>query len=158
MPDGSNRYRTIETIRGDPNAFRTAARQRSEEGRRVSYVHIISPENSRDLEDKDLLGLSEMWSRDKNGHQLEHYAAVHQDGDRPHLHVMVARDKFIKRDMEQRKERTREQIREREMVRGIDRDEARQLETERVQAQEQQRQRECDQVRTHDRDDYEIER
>lgn len=111
------RYEKATTF-GDRGAFVEAARERSEEGRRSSYVHLVaSPDRGQDFEDEDFEKLLPGLVRDRQGNDCEYFAAVHRDSDHPHMHVAVARDKYQKQELEDLKEGTEGRIRSVERVR-----------------------------------------
>lgn len=127
---------------GDAEEWKQAARDRADEGRRSAYVHVvISPENGHELTNDDYRELLDEWTTDKNGEQLPHYAAIHRDTDNPHLHVAVARDKFQKQDLEDRKERTREMVMQQEQTHGIEPEYEQQREQQREQEAQRERER-----------------
>jgi hypothetical protein len=116
-PDGE-RYEKAPTF-GDRGEFVRAARERAEEGRRSSYVHVVvSPERGNEFSDKDFERLIEPWKHDRQGRECPYFAAVHRDTEHTHLHVAVARDKFQKAEYADLKEQTRERIEGRERFHG----------------------------------------
>lgn len=112
-----DRYEKATTF-GDRGAFVEAARERAEEGRRSSYVHlVVSPDRGEDFEDRDFEKLLPDLVRDRQGNDCEYFAAVHRDSDHPHMHVGVVRDKYQKQELENLKEGTEGRIRSVERVR-----------------------------------------
>lgn len=112
------RYEKAPTF-GDRGQFVRAAKERAEEGRRSSYVHVvISPERGNEFSDKDFERLVEPWKHDRQGRECPYFAAVHRDTEHTHLHVAVARDKFQKAEYAERKEETRQRIEGRERFHG----------------------------------------
>lgn len=143
------RYEQAATF-GDRGGFNRAAKERSDEGRRSSYVHVvISPERGNELTDRDYEKLVEPWKYDRQGRECEHFAAVHRDTGHTHLHVAVARDKFHKAEYQALKDQTRERIEARERFHGEPerelalREEERALQLERTRERGQEPQREA---------------
>lgn len=135
-------YERAQTY-GDREEFVEAARERAEAGRRSSYVHVVvSPERGQEYEDRDFERLVDTWTRDRNGNELSHYAAVHRDTDHPHVHIAVARDKFQKAEYADLKEQSRDRMGERErmMVPEREPEMERLLEREQERVREQERQ------------------
>ena len=103
-------------------------RRRSESA--AQYVHVvISPENGERLTDEDFRHISREWTQDGQGGEYPHVGAVHRDSGsegrgegHDHMHLLTARDKFSKDDLEERKERSEELLRDIERFRGIERD------------------------------------
>ena len=111
---GRDFYHEAPTF-GDRERFLEAAKERSESGRRSSYVHVVlSPEEGREFRDDDLKKLARPWTLDRKGRESPWFAGVHRDTDHPHLHLAVARDKFGKEELQRLKEKTHERVRERE--------------------------------------------
>lgn len=121
--DHPDRYERLpeESLFGDAERFKLEARERAAEGRRSAYVHVtISPERGDELTNDDYRELLKDWITDRNGEELTYFAAIHRDTDHHHMHVAVVRDKFQKRDLETRKEHTRELVRQQEQVRELE--------------------------------------
>lgn len=146
--EGEERYERLQETFGDAQEFREAARERAEEGRRASYVHVVvSPDHGERLSTEDYERIKEQWVYNHRGEELPHFAAVHrEESEHDHLHIAVARDKFVKADMEDRKEASREIIHERE--REPEREEEFEIRMERELDRELQRQ-EPEQERQH---------
>lgn len=103
---------------GDREAFIEEAKERAEDGKRSSYVHlVVSPERGEELTDDDFGRVAEEVARDRDGEDAPYYAAVHRDTDNPHVHVAVARDKYAGSELEDLKEDAREVIEARERLR-----------------------------------------
>ena len=110
-------YERLELTAGDRKRFVEAAKERTEKGRRSSYVHVvISPERGQEYKYRDLGALIRPWTRDSRGREAEHMAVIHRDTDNPHIHLAVARDKFSKQELQANKERTYELQRQREQI------------------------------------------
>jgi hypothetical protein len=138
------KWRTLEPELGEKEQFKEAVRKREDKGREVSYMSlVISPERT-DLEitPQELARMAEPWTRNQNGREVEHVGYVHDDTEHPHLHLLVARHYYTKREMEQNKEATRGMIREIERERGLERIPERTREPERGREQEPTRERE----------------
>lgn len=130
-------YERAQTY-GDREEFLEAAKERAEAGRRSSYVHVVvSPERGQEYEDRDFERLVESWTKDRNGNELAHYAAVHRDTEHPHVHIVVARDKFQKAEYANLKEQSRDRMGERERMMAPERE----PEMERILQMEQSRDR-----------------
>lgn len=115
--DGREAHEEAKTF-GDRAGFVEAAKERAKEGRRSSYVHVVvSPERGAEYSDEDFARLLPDLVRDRRGRDAPHFAAVHRDGNRPHMHVAVARDKYQKDELEKLKERVNERIAERDRLR-----------------------------------------
>lgn len=103
---------------GNRQAFLEAAKDRTREGRRASYVHVVvSPESGKGLKDRDFERLAVPFLKDRNGNGCAFYAAIHRDTDYAHVHLAVARDRFEKGELERLKANTRVLIRSRERLR-----------------------------------------
>lgn len=106
------------TTFGDRETFLEEAKERAEEGKRASYVHlVVSPERGESLTDEDFRRIAEEVARGRDGEEAPYYAAVHRDTDNPHLHVAVARDKYVGSELEDLKEDAREVMASRERLR-----------------------------------------
>ncbi len=106
------------TTFGDREAFIEEAKERAEEGKRASYVHlVVSPERGESLTDEDFRRIAEEVARGRDGEEAPYYAAVHRDTDNPHLHVAAARDKYVGSELEELKEDAREVMASRERMR-----------------------------------------
>lgn len=154
------RYEKATTF-GDRDGFKEAATERAEAGRRSSYVHVVvSPERGNEMTDRDFERLVEPWTKDRQGRDCEHFAAVHRDTEHAHLHVAVARDKFQKAEYQALKDQTREKIEVRERFHGepekelAHREEERALQLERSWERGQERGQEAtrEQVQQRERD------
>lgn len=138
--EGNQRYERLEETFGNSQEFKEAAKERAEEGRRASYLHIVvSPEEGEKLDTADFERIKEQWVYNHRGEELPHFAAVHRDeSEHDHLHIAVARDKYVKADLEDRKEASSEIIQERE--RQPEREEEFEIRMERELDKELQRQ------------------
>ena len=123
----------------EANRRRDEKRKRAEnEGKDLSkdrspgaaqYVHVvISPENGERITDKDFRRIAGEWIYDEVGGEHPHVGAVHRDsGSRgrgeghDHLHLLIARDKFSKEELRERKELSEELVRDLEKFRGLER-------------------------------------
>lgn len=106
------------TTFGDREEFIEQARERAVEGRRSSYVHlVVSPERGEELNDGDFGRIAEEVARGREGEEAPYYAAVHRDTDNPHLHIAIARDKYVGSELEDLKEGARELMESRERLR-----------------------------------------
>ncbi|MGI8540261.1 MAG: relaxase/mobilization nuclease domain-containing protein [Rubrobacteraceae bacterium] len=148
--DRSN-YETLDLASGDRRQFTTEARQRSESGRRSSYVHVVISPERKDYNDRDLRELIKPWTRDSKGRDAPHMAVIHRDTENPHIHVAVARDKFSKTELALAKQQTRDIQRERELV--LDRRREREQERERERELERRQELEREQRLARDRED-----
>lgn len=127
-PTRESEWREIEHV-GDRERFieeanrrRDDKRERAEEngkdlGRDRSpgasqYVHVvISPENGERLTDEDFHRIAREWTCDEAGREHPHVGAVHRDSGsegrgegRDHMHLLVARDKFGRDELGERKD------------------------------------------------------
>lgn len=138
------------TTFGDREAFIEEAKERAEEGKRASYVHlVVSPERGEELTDEDFGRVAEEVARDRDGEEAPYYAAVHRDTENPHVHVAVARDKYVGSELEELKEDAREVIEARERLREEPwRERVEQREVE-VQAQEREAGQDLSEHREH---------
>ncbi len=166
-PTRESAWREIEHI-GDKERFveeanrrRDEKRERAEdEGKDLSkdrspgaaqYVHVvISPQNGGRISDEDLHRIAREWTHDGEGGECPHVGAVHRDSGsegrgegHDHMHLLIARDKFSKDELEERKERSEELVRDIERFRGIGRDAERERspEPERNSAEEREPER-----------------
>ena len=128
------------TTFGNREEFVSAAKERSAEGRRSAYIHVIvSPERGQGFTDEDFEKLIKPWTTDRHGNEKEYFAAVHRDSDHPHVHIAVAKDKFQKEELADLKRQTHERIRgrerfhegERQSERGDERNQEREQNSER---------------------------
>lgn len=137
-PTRESEWREIETI-GDRGQFVAEANRRREERRReaeergaelskdrspgaAQYLHVvISPERGNEMADEDFHRLAREFIHDDAGREYPHLAAVHRDTDHDHVHVVVARDKFGREELRERKERSEELAREIERFREYER-------------------------------------
>jgi hypothetical protein len=105
----------------------------------AQYVHVvISPENGGRISDEDFQRIAWEWTHDGSGGEYPHVGAVHRDsgsegrGDgHDHMHLLIARDKFSKDELAERKEISEELVRDIERFRGIERESGRDAERER---------------------------
>jgi hypothetical protein len=136
-----NRERFVEGA----NRRRDEKRERAkEEGKDLSrgrspgaaeYVHlVISPQNGERLTDGDFRHVSREWTHDVQGGEYPHVGAVHRDSGsegrgegHDHMHLLIARDKFSKDELTERKERSEDLVRDIERFRGIERDAGRDI-------------------------------
>lgn len=90
-----------------------------------AYLHIVlspDPERSGGFGNADFEALLEPWTEGEENW----FGAVHYDEPgRPHLHLMMARDKFRARDLEERQNRADEIAAERERLISLSADEGR---------------------------------
>lgn len=154
-PTRESQWREIESI-GDRDEFVEEANRRRDEKREqaeqrgkdlskdkspgaAQYNHIvISPERGEEMADEDFHRIAQEWSRDEYGEEHPHVGAIHRDGDgHDHMHLLVARDKLGKEELEERKEASEEAVRDIERFRGIDRDQDRERASERGQDRDQ---------------------
>jgi hypothetical protein len=147
-PTRESTWREIEHT-GDKECFveeanrrRDDKRERAEEGGKdlskdrspgaAQYVHVVvSPQNGGRLTDEDFRSISREWTHDGEGGEYPHVGAVHRDSgsegrgeghDHDHMHLLIARDKFSRDELKERKERSEELVRDIERFRGIERD------------------------------------
>jgi len=117
----------------EANRRRDERRERAEdEGKDLSkdrspgaaqYTHVvISPENGERMRDEDFHQVAREWTHDESGREHPHVGAIHRDSDHHHMHLLIARDKFSKDELEERKERSEELVRDIERFRGLERD------------------------------------
>lgn len=131
-------------IYGDREEFVGEATRRAEDERRSSYTHVVvSPERGEEFSDRDFEKLVETWTRDRDGQQCSHFAAIHRDTDHPHVHIAAARDKFTGKELEDLKRETEERIAERERFCDLRREAERPLQAERDQDREPPLEREA---------------
>ena len=142
-PTRESQWREIEHL-GDKQRFveeanrrRDEKRERAEESGKdltrdkspgaAQYVHVVvSPENAGRMSDEDFKEIAREWTHDESGREYPHVGAVHRDsGSRgwgeghDHLHLLIARDKFSKGELEDHKERSEEVVRDIERYRGM---------------------------------------
>jgi hypothetical protein len=150
-PTRESEWREIEHV-GDKERFIEEANRRrdkrrenaKEEGKDLSkdrspgaaqYVHVvISPENAERMRDKDFHRIAREWTHDGAGGEYAHVGAVHRDSrgeGHDHMHLLMARDKFSRDELGDRKERSEALVRDIERFRGIERDTGRDMERER---------------------------
>lgn len=118
-------------VYGDPEAFREATKARVKEmdagkrpGEKGAFVSLVlSPERGADFKDGDFEKLLPAWTQDAEGREYDYFAAVHRDtGSRgngeghDHMHLLVARDAYDKRELGGLKRQSREVIRGREKL------------------------------------------
>ncbi|AHY48389.1 Hypothetical Protein RradSPS_3106 (plasmid) [Rubrobacter radiotolerans] len=150
-PTRESEWREIEYV-GDRERFVREANRRRNEKRELAerngkdfskdrspgaaqYVHVvISPENGRQMSDGDFYGIAREWTHDEAGRELPHVGAVHRDSGsagsgegHDHLHLLIARDKFGKEELAERKERSEELVRDIERFRGLERETGRHI-------------------------------
>ena len=89
---------------------------------------VISPEHGEQITDEDFRRIAREWIYDEVGGEHPHLGAVHRDsGSRgrgeghDHLHLLIARDKFSKEELRERKELSEELVRDLEKFRGLER-------------------------------------
>ena len=91
--DGQEIYEKATTF-GDRGDFVRAANDRAEQGRRSHYTHlIVSPERGHEFTDDDFGKLLSCATANRQGGLGSYFAADHREGNRPNMHVAVARDK-----------------------------------------------------------------
>lgn len=150
-PTRESEWREIEHT-GDKEKFieeanrrRDEKRERAEEsGKDLSkdkspgsaqYLHVvISPENSERMTNGDFKEIAREWTRDEAGVEQPHVGAIHRDSrgeGHDHMHLMIARDKFSREELGERKEASEEVIRDIERYRGLERDAEREREPSR---------------------------
>lgn len=156
---------------GDARAFKEEANRRREERllsarlrgkdiaqdhspKNVQYLHVvISPSRRDEFGDEDFGALIVPWIRDKGGRVFEHFGAVHYDDrEGPKLHLVVARDKFSKKDLLEAKERSDKICCERERLIDLDREPVRELERESEREPGRRLDRECEDAHGGERD------
>ena len=151
QPTRESEWREIDHT-GDKERFieeanhrRDERRERAEEeGKDLSkdrspgaaqYVHVvISPENGERMRDEDFHRIAREWTHDEVGGEYPYVGAVHRDSrgeGHDHMHLLIARDKFSKDELGERKERSEELVRDIERFRGIERDTDRDTERDR---------------------------
>jgi len=81
------------------------------------------------MTDEDFRHVSREWTHDGEGGEYPHVGAVHRDSGsegrgegHDHMHLLIARDKFSKDELAERKERSEELVRDIDRFRGIGRD------------------------------------
>ena len=117
----------------------------------AQYVHVvISPENGGRISDEDFRKIAREWTHDGSGGEYPHVGAIHRDSGsegrgegHDHMHLLIARDKFSRDELAERKERSEELVRDIERFRGIGRDAGRERspEPERNSAEEREPER-----------------
>ena len=112
------------------------------------------------MSDEDLGEIAREWTRDEAGREQPHVGAIHRDSDHDHMHLMIARDKFSKEYLEERKEASEELIRDIERYRGLERDAEREREPSRSAQPDRGEEREAggDRVQESGGSDRELER
>ena len=139
-PTRESEWREIEHV-GDRERFIEEANRRRDERRRraeeegkdlskdrspgaAQYVHVvISPENGVRMRDEDFHHIAREWTHDEAGGEYAHVGAVHRDSrgkGHDHMHLLIARDKFHRDELGDRKERSEALVRDIERFRGID--------------------------------------
>src|SRR5829696_424540 len=96
----------------------------------AQYVHVvISPQNGERLTDEDFRHISREWTHDGEGGEYPHVGAVHRDSGsegrgegHDHMHLLIARDKFGRDELAERKEISEDLVRDIERFRGIERE------------------------------------
>ena len=140
-PTRESEWREVEHV-GDKERFVEEANRRrddrrgkaKEEGKDLSrdrspgaaqYIHVvISPENGERLRDEDFHRIAQEWTHDGDVGEHPHVGAVHRDSrgrGHDHMHLLIARDKFLKGELEERKELSEQLVRDLERFRGIER-------------------------------------
>lgn len=137
-PTRESEWREIESIGNkeqfieEANQRRDDKRERAEESGKdltkdkspgsAQYLHVVlSPENSERMTDEDFKEIAKEWTRDEAGREHPHVGAIHRDSDHDHMHLMIARDKFSREELGERKEASEELVRNIERYRGLDR-------------------------------------
>ncbi|MGI9049845.1 MAG: relaxase/mobilization nuclease domain-containing protein [Rubrobacteraceae bacterium] len=138
-PTRESEWREIEHV-GDRKRFVEEANRRRDEKREraerdgkelshdrssgaAQYMHVvISPENSERMTDEDFKSIAREWMHDEAGKEYPHIGAVHRDSSHDHMHLLIARGKFGRQELEDCKDRSEEVVREIERFRGIERD------------------------------------
>lgn len=89
----------------------------------AQYVHVvISPDNGERMKDEDFHRIAREWTHDESGREHAHVGAIHRDSGHDHMHLLIARDKFGRAELEERKEHSEELVRDIERFRGMERD------------------------------------
>ena len=156
-PTRESQWREIEHV-GDKQRFMEEANRRRDEKREraeetgkdlsrdkspgaAQYVHVVvSPENAGRMSDEDFKEIAREWTHDESGREYPHVGAVHRDSGsdgrgegHDHLHLLIARDKFSKGELEDRKERSEEVVRDIERYQGMERGRESERDDERMQ-------------------------
>jgi hypothetical protein len=141
-PTRESEWREIEHT-GDRERFIEEANRRrderrenaKEEGKDLSkdrspgaaqYVHVvISPENGERIRDEDFHQVAREWTHDESGREYPDVGAIHRDSrgeGHDHMHLLIARDKFSRDELQECKERSEDLVRDIERFRGLERD------------------------------------
>ncbi len=138
----------------EANRRRDDKRERAEKGGKdlskdrspgaSQYVHVvISPENGERMRAEDFYRIAQEWTHDGDGGEHPHVGAVHRDSGsegrgegHDHMHLLIARDKFSKEELRERKGLSEELVRDIERFRGVERDTERHAGRERGSARE----------------------
>jgi hypothetical protein len=160
-PTRESEWREIEQV-GDKERFieeanrrRDDRRQRAqEEGKDLSkdrspgaaqYVHVvISPENAERMRDEDFHTIAREWTHVGAGGEYTHVGAIHRDSrgeGHDHMHLLIARDKFPRDELGERKERSEALVLDIERFRGMERDTERDTERDMGRERETERKR-----------------
>lgn len=168
-----------DQILGSPEAFKTAATERTreireryepggdKEGKDLSrvkgdkatwctgYLHIvISPEGREDYTPEDFAAHAEPWIDDAEGGEAPWFAAIHYDDpEGPKMHLCVARDRFAADDFQGRLDQADEITEERKQVIEEERRAQAELEEAARQREERDRQRKEERQRQEERRD-----
>ena len=126
---------------------------------------MISPENGERITDEDFHRIAREWTHNETGGEHPHLGAVHRDSGsqgrgegHDHMHLLIARDKFSKDELQERKDLSEELVRDLERFRGLEQN------VERTPGRDMERERggqkpERDKEPGRERDDgYELER
>jgi hypothetical protein len=96
---------------------------------------VISPENGERLTDEDFRRIAREWTHDEADREHPHVGAVHRDSGsegrgegHDHMHLLIARDKFSRDELRERKEISEELVRDIERFRDAERDAGRDAE------------------------------
>ncbi len=113
---------------------------------------MISPESGGRISDEDFRRIAREWTHDESDGEYPHVGAVHRDSGsegrgegRDHMHLLIARDKFGRDELKERKEISEELVRDIERFRGIERDSGR--DTGRDAGREKEAERDRDEAR-----------
>lgn len=96
----------------------------------AQYVHVvISPENGDRMSDEDFHRIAREWTHDESGREHPHVGAVHRDSGstgrgegHDHMHLLIARGKFSREELRERKDLSNELARDIERFRGLERE------------------------------------
>jgi len=147
-PTRESEWREIEHVGNKEQFIEEANRRRDDKRERAEesgkdltkdkspgssqYLHVvISPDNAERMTDEDFKEVANEWTRDEAGREQPYVGAIHRDSDHDHMHLMIARDKFSKEELGERKEASEEVVRDIERYRGLDREPQHERESER---------------------------